>query len=171
MKSLLFGTLFLELIALILPYILFIFIYTFNLFDGKLKYIITILSIILVIGISSFALCNFYIKEECKTSTIKPLIFNSANVVFWALVGFYLPILIPDLAMPFLEILYNLKIPLVDKDYSLEFAKYVAHSFYMFLILLPVSINSYFKCKNAPCKLNEEELKKNLENLKKNDIE
>lgn len=171
MKSLLYGTLFLELIGIILPYILFIFIYHFDLFEGKLKYIITILSIIFVIGISSFSLCNYYTKEECKTSTIRPLIFNSGNVVFWALIGFYLPILIPDLAMPFLEIFYNLKIPLVDKEYTLEFAKYVAHSFYIFLILLPVSINSYFKCKNVPCKLNEEELKKNLENLKKNDID
>ena len=56
--------------------------------------------------------------------------------------------------------LYNVKIPLVEKEYTLEFAKYMAHSFYMVLVLLPVSINIYFRCKNEPCKLDEKEIKK-----------
>ena len=53
--------------------------------------------------------------------------------MLWSIFGFFLPIIIPDLAMPFMEMFYNVKIPLVSD--SLEFAKYVAHSFYLFLVL------------------------------------
>ena len=74
--------------------------------------------------------------------------------------------MIPDLAMPFMEMFYDVKVPLVSKTDSLEFAKYVAHSFYLFLVLLPVSIDTYFKCKNAPCKLNDTQLKAQLAKLK-----
>ena len=169
MKSLLYGTLFLELIGLLIPYFIFTIVYCFNL-GGNIKYIFTFLTIILIIGITSLSLCNYYTKEECKTSTIRPLLYKSMLTIMWALIGFSLPLLIPDLAMPFFEMLYNVKIPLVEKEYTLEFAKYMAHSFYMVLVLLPVSINIYFRCTNEPCKLDEKEIKNALKKLKKDEV-
>ena len=100
MKSLLYGTLFLELIGLLIPYFIFTIVYCFNL-DRNLKYIFTFLTIILIIGMTSLSLCNYYTKEECKTSTIRPILYKSMLTIMWALIGFSLPLLIPDLAMPF----------------------------------------------------------------------
>ena len=125
-------------------------------------------TIFTIIGLAAFCLSNYYIKEECKSSTLRPLMFNSGFVVLWSLFGYFLPVIIPSLTLPFMEILYNVKIPGLPKEQTLEFAKYVAHSFYLFLIILPISVLLYFRSVNAPCKLNENKLKQSIKKL--NDI-